>query len=90
MKNCILHSTLVNGSLTIMGSDMVAESGLSRGNAISLILNCNSEKGIRSMYKKLSSGGQATQPLGNTFWGALFGGLTDKFGNNWLLNFGDA
>ena len=25
--------------------------------------------------------------LENTFWGALFGGLTDRFGNHWLLHF---
>jgi PhnB protein len=32
-------------------------------------------------------GGTADHPLENTFWGALFGGLTDKFGNHWLLNY---
>lgn len=36
---------------------------------------------------KLSSGGEATHPSGNTFWNALFGGLTGTFGNRWLLNF---
>jgi PhnB protein len=23
----------------------------------------------------------------NTFWNALFGDVTDKYGNNWLLNY---
>jgi PhnB protein len=86
MKDCILHSTLTNGSLLLMGSDMVGENGLIKGNAVSLTLNCGSEKEIRSCYKKLSAGGQATHPLEDSFWGALFGGLTDKFGNHWLLN----
>jgi PhnB protein len=86
MKDCILHSTLTNGSLVLMGSDMVGENGLIRGNAVSLTLNCNSETEIRSCYKKLSAGGVATHPLEDSFWGALFGGLTDKYGNNWLLN----
>ena len=26
-------------------------------------------------------------PLADTFWGELFGMLTDKFGNHWLLSY---
>jgi PhnB protein len=87
MKNCILHSTLIKGNLVLMGSDMVPESGLIKGNAVSLSLNCSSEDEIKKCYEKLSLGGEATHPLENTFWGALFGDLTDKFGNHWLLNY---
>jgi len=86
-KKSILHSTLEKKGLVLLGSDMVAESGLVKGNSVSLLLNCSSEKEIRQLYKKLSSGGTATHPLENTFWGALFGGLTDKYGNLWLLHF---
>lgn len=87
MKESILHSTLINGSVTIMGSDMVGEQGLIKGNSVSLMLNCSSEEEIKNYYAKLSEGGKATHPLENTFWGALFGDLTDKFGNQWLLHF---
>lgn len=87
MKDCILHSTLSNGTLVLMGSDMVSENGLIKGNAVSLTLNCVTEKEIRSCYKKLSAGGVATHPLEVSFRGALFGGLTDKYGNHWLLNY---
>lgn len=88
MKDSILHATLTSGDVIIMGSDMVDESGLIRGNAMSMMLDCSSETEILETYDKLvSDGGDATHPLENTFWGALFGGLTDKFGNPWLLNF---
>jgi PhnB protein len=87
MKECILHSTLTDGVMTIMATDCVPPSGLIKGNSVSLCLNCNSEKEIRSFYNKLSSGGNADHPLEDTFWGALFGALTDKFGNHWLLNY---
>lgn len=87
MKNCILHSTLTNDGVIIMASDMVGENGLIKGNSVSLMLNCSSEKEIRNTYEKLSEGGQATHPLEDTFWGALFGDLTDRFGNQWLLHF---
>jgi PhnB protein len=87
MKDCILHATLSNADLLLMGSDMVSENGLIKGNAVSLSLNCSSEKEIKNLYKKFSVGGTTTDPLEDTFWGALFGGVTDKFGNHWLLNY---
>ena len=87
MKNCILHATLTNNKLVLMGSDMVPQSGLVKGNAVSLMLDCQSEKEIKDFYQKLSVGGQATYPLENTFFGAMLGGLSDKFGNHWLLHF---
>lgn len=87
MKQGILHSTLVNGGLIIMASDMAGEQGVKRGNSVSLMLNCSSEEEIRTFYSKLSAGGKATHPLEETFWGALFGDLVDKFGNPWLLHY---
>ena len=87
MKECILHSTLTKGALLLMGSDMVSEDGLLRGNSVSLMLNCSSEEEIKTCFEKLSSGGKKDHPLENSFWGALFGDLTDKFGNHWLLHF---
>ena len=71
----------------IAGSDMVPVNGLAKGNAVLLLLACNSEKEIKQMYRKLSAGGTANHPLENTFWGALFGGFTDKYGSLWLLHY---
>ncbi len=87
MKECILHSTLTKGNLVLMASDMVCESGLVKGNSVSLLLNCSSEEEIKNCYAKLSAGGSADHALKDSFWGALFGALTDKFGNHWILNF---
>ncbi|WP_136667861.1 VOC family protein [Flavobacterium sp. H122] len=87
MKNCILHSTLSKGALVLMASDMVSEQGLIKGNSVSLSLNCSSEEEIKACYAKLSAGGTATHPLEESFWGTLFGDLTDKFGTHWILNY---
>jgi PhnB protein len=87
MKEMILHSTLENGSLVLMGSDMVPDSGLKKGNAVSLSLMCDSAEEIRESYVKLSEGGQPTHPIEETFFGAMLGGLTDKYGNHWLLHY---
>ena len=87
MKECILHAVLTRSAMVLMGSDMVGDIGLRKGNSVSLLLNCSSEEEIRSCFEKLSSGYNTDHPLEDSFWGALFGDLTDKFGNHWLLHF---
>lgn len=87
MKKSILHAQLSKDNLQLMGSDMVPKEGLIKGNSVSLSLHCNSEKEIKKFYEKLSEGGKSTHPIEKTFFGSLLGGLTDKYGNNWLLIF---
>ncbi len=87
MKNAILHATLINGELKMMASDLVDEKGFSIGNAVSMMLNCESESQIFDLHEKLSAGGTKDHPLEDTFWGAVFGDLTDKFGHHWILNY---
>lgn len=86
MKHVILHSSLHSGNLTIMASDMVDEKGLRKGNAVSLMLTCSSEEDLHRCYYSLSKGGTKDHPPEQTFRGNIFGDLTDKFGNHWLLN----
>jgi PhnB protein len=86
MKDCILHATLQKGELRLLGSDMVGQEGLNQGNGISLVLECESEAEIRSNYDRLAADGNATHPIEDTFWGGLLGGLTDKYGQHWLLH----
>ena len=87
MKDSILHATLINEKVVIMGTDCVRDEGLIQGNTVSLCLNCSSEEEIKSCFANLSAGGKTNHPLEDTFWGAIFGDLTDKFGNHWLLNY---
>jgi PhnB protein len=39
------------------------------------------------VFAALSEGATITMPLQDTFWGARFGMLVDKFGINWMFNF---
>jgi len=87
MRNAILHATLTNGNLSLLASDMVSPAGLVKGNNISLVVNCDSEEHAKQLYKNLSEGGTTDHPLEVTFWGAVFGDLTDKYGNHWLIHF---
>lgn len=87
MKNSVLHSTLTTDHVVLMGTDMVADDGLITGNAVSLMIDCSSEEEINYIYNKLSNDGKTNHPLELTFWGALFGDVTDRYGNHWLLHF---
>lgn len=87
MKDYILHSTLTNGNVLLMATDITNETGRIKGNTVSLMLECNSEEEIESCFVKLSANGKANHLLENTFWDAIFGDLTDKYGNHWLLNY---
>jgi PhnB protein len=70
-----------------MGSDMIGDAGLIRGNSVSLMLACFSEDDMQRCYGELSRGGKKSHPIEHTVWGAMLGGLTDKFGHHWLLHY---
>ena len=90
MKECILHARLTKDTMVLMGTDMVPDKGIVKGNAISLMLTSNNEAEIKNYFDKLSAGGEVIQPLEDTFSGSTMGDLTDKYGNHWLLNFNKA
>ena len=83
-KGKILHASLKNEDLVLLGSDMAGSGGLVKGNTISLSLNCSSESEIKSFFSHLSSGGQVVHPLHKFFAGTM-GTITDKFEKDWLL-----
>ncbi len=87
MKKAILHATLTKKEFVIMASDMANENGLIKGSTVSIMLDCESEKEIKNIYKKLSLGGKLLHPIEITFFGSMIGALIDKFGNNWLLHY---
>jgi PhnB protein len=86
MAASILHASLTNGSLMLLATDM-CRTELSKGNTVTMCINCSTEEEIRNFYEKLSIGGEIIYALDTSFWGALYGELTDRFGHNWMLNF---
>jgi PhnB protein len=88
MKDQILHASLTKDELVLMGSDM-QEPGVNfiKGNNIALSLNCSSDEEIKTFFSNLSEGGKISHNLMESFWGATFGVLTDKYGIRWMLNY---
>lgn len=83
----ILHGSLTTDGFVLLASDLSVAGGMVKGNSISLMLNCDSETEINERFASLSAGGEVLHPLEPTFWGAIFGDLTDQYGIHWYLNF---
>lgn len=81
----IMHGMLVSNHLRIMGSDLMTDA--KTGNTIGLCLICNTEEEIRRCFKNLAMSGHVKTPLHQTFWGATYGEIIDRFGMNWMLSY---
>ena len=85
-KDKIMPATFQAGNLTFMVSDCMPDQPVSGGTNLSLSMHFKSVEDIDKTFEALSEGATITMPLQDTFWGAKFGMLTDKFGINWMFN----
>lgn len=86
----IMHISLpISKETSLMGNDYIEYFGRKTifGNNFSLSIAAESKEEADRLYNSLSAGGDLGMPMGDTFWGAYFGMLTDKFGVNWMVNF---
>ncbi len=88
-KNKVMHVSLpVSKETVLMGSDTMPGYGppFVLGNNFSISVHPESREEADRIFAGLSSGGNATMPMADAFWGSYFGMLTDKFGINWMVN----
>ena len=86
-RNKIMHGVLaLNGSM-IMCSDATETRKVNNGDNFSISLDYTDEQQMHHDFERLTTGGIVVMPLQDTFWGALFGMCTDKFGVNWMFNY---
>ncbi|WP_242927669.1 VOC family protein [Pontibacter vulgaris] len=88
--NKIMHISLpISKETVLMGSDSSEAFGqvTTVGNNFSISINAENEEEAKRLFEGLSAGGNITMALNKTFWGALFGMFTDKFGINWMVNY---
>ncbi|MAZ38832.1 MAG: hypothetical protein CMF49_01835 [Legionellales bacterium] len=85
--NKIMHAEFKAKGLQFMASDGQETQAVTQGDNIHLALDCESVDEQNQIFEKLAVDGQITMPLNDTFWGARFGMLTDKFGIHWMLNY---
>ena len=83
----VMHAKLAGNGWTLMASDSMPEMPVTAGDNFSIALTCESVEDQDRLFGALGAGGAVTMPLQDTFWGARFGMLKDRFGTNWMFNF---
>ncbi|XZF15512.1 VOC family protein [Chitinophagaceae bacterium MMS25-I14] len=85
-KSKVMHASIYNNGATLMGSDTVGGRPLQAGSSMSISVNCSSREEVDEVFNKMAEGGHITMPVQDTFWGARFGMLTDRYGMHWMFN----
>ncbi len=86
-KARIMHAQLSKDKFMLMASDGMPDQPVQFGNNVTISVHPESKEETEKYFNKLAEGGQTTMPLSDTFWGAYFGMLTDKYGMPWMFNF---
>lgn len=82
----VMHTHFtVDGNVLFMASDGPTDA--TDSGTVSLSLNFDDSGSIQAAFNALSEGGTVTMPLQDTFWGATFGMLQDKYGIKWMVNY---
>jgi PhnB protein len=81
-KQKVMHANLEADGLFLMASD----GGKGQGGMVQLSVNVEDGEELNRVFTAMSEGAQVTMPLQDTFWGARFGMLTDKYGVSWMFN----
>jgi len=82
----ILHSEVKVENIQFYASDGMPGFVANGGNMVTLSINLEDVAEEERIFNALSVGGTVTMALNDTFWGARFGMLVDKFGVPWMLN----
>ena len=86
-KDKIMHGIMDLQGLTVMFSDSMEQRNVTMGDNFSIALDFKSDGELNRAFDAMSTGGQVTMAVQETFWNAVFGMCTDKFGVNWMFNY---
>lgn len=86
-KDRVVHARLEKGTAVLMASDTQVGNAVHRGDDHWLNVECSSPEEQTKIFSALVEGGKSLMDLQDTFWGARFGMLKDKYGVNWMFNF---
>jgi PhnB protein len=82
----VVHSALRVGNSNLMLSDSAPDQPVSMAGNMHVSLDFNDVDDMTRKFSALAEDGAVTVPLQDTFWGAKFGMLTDRFGVRWIFN----
>ena len=81
----VMHASFTSPTLAFMASDGNRASECT-GSRVALSLSSKDPADGERVFDALSAGGAVAMPYGKTFWGAMFGMLTDRYGIDWMIN----
>jgi PhnB protein len=94
-ENRVMHARLSQGGsggtmggaqAVLMASDSRPNDKVNFGDNIWLTVDCEDTSEQDRMFKAIAEGGNVVMPLDNTFWGARFGMIKDKYSIGWMFN----
>ena len=86
----IMHMALpLGGDYMLMGTDTLKSKGdqVTMGTNFHIVIGPDSKEDADRLFSALGEGGKITMPLQDTFWGAYYGMLTDRFEIQWMINY---
>lgn len=84
--NRVMHATLSIGTTSLMISDAMPGDTVTSGTNTHVCLQYPDLADVDAQFAAMSDGARVIMPLENTFWGARFGMLIDRFGISWMFN----
>ncbi len=82
----VMHAEFKAEGIYFMASDSMPDQPTQPGNIVQLSINLDNAQEQTTIFNRLAEGGQVLMPLEDTFWGAHFGMLIDRYGVHWMLN----
>lgn len=83
--NRVMHATFNGPGFSFMASDATPGKTYGEG-PMSLSIATTDLAEAERIFNNLAAGGNVEMPMTDTFWGARFGMLTDKFGIDWMVS----
>lgn len=85
-KDNVMHAEFKAEGIYLMASDGRPGAEPLAGGNVTLSLHFVDVAAQEKIFAALAQGGKVTLPLEDSFWGARFGLVTDRFGMDWMLN----
>lgn len=88
-SDLVIHATLnIDGAL-LMGADAPPQMQ-TPPSGTSVNMSMPDMARARRIFDALTEGGSVMMPFGKTFWSEGFGMCTDRYGQHWMINCGEA
>ncbi|MES2676662.1 MAG: VOC family protein [Pseudomonadota bacterium] len=83
----IVHANISFAGIELAGADVKPEQ-YQKPQGFYLLLGCNTESQVKSIFDKLSANGEIIFSPQKTFWSACYAIVIDRFGVPWKINCG--